>query len=104
MLAEMKCDRMEACRIIDMRQYGDIGIQKAVLRFVKGIRGKRLSPVSKKQIHAWLFNTPAEAVDDAIAALVFQGKVTAASRGFNRSGRNNATRQHVYEAIDDTDA
>lgn len=99
----MKCDRADLSRILDLRQcYGEQGVKNAVYRFIRGIRGKRAVPVSKRQICEWLWKTPKDAIDDAVAALIYEGKITASPRGLRRPGRNNANLQHVYEVVDES--
>jgi hypothetical protein len=69
------------------------------LRFIRGIRGPRQAPVTRKQIGAWLFATPAEFVDTALCELIAEGKVTTAAIGGFRY-RNNKTRRAMgYEVV-----
>ena len=68
------------------------------LRFIRGIRGPRQAPVTRKQIGAWLFATPAEFVDAALVELIEEGKITAGYLSL-RNGRNTAKRAIGYEAL-----
>jgi hypothetical protein len=69
------------------------------LRFIRGVRGPRQAPVTRKQIGAWLFATPAEFVDAALVELIAEGKVTTVRTGGARY-RNNATRRPMaYEVV-----
>jgi hypothetical protein len=72
-------------------------VHAEVLRFVRGIRGPRLFPVTRKQVCAWCSRTPSEVVEAALDDLVAEGKVSA---GFNSLRRGNTAKRAVgYEVV-----
>ena len=70
-------------------------VHAEVLRFVRGIRGKRANHVTRAQIGKWLSRTPAEAVDVAMADLIAEGKVITVMLSL-RTPRNAAKRAIGY--------
>ena len=69
------------------------------LRFIRGIRGPRQSPVTRKQIGEWLFATPAEHVDAALVELIAEGKITTVRMGGARYRNNKTARPMGYEVV-----
>lgn len=79
----MHCDRTQMARIVDLSQTGHPdSVKTEVLRFICGINGPRASAVTRKQIGRWLARTPAEAVTNALAALVTERKVLIAGKRY----------------------
>ncbi len=96
----MNCDHTYSETILDLTKVGQPrAVHAATLKFIRGLRRRRQNPVTKRQIQKWLRRTPPAAIDDALADLIFEGKV-AACRNWLRDGRNNSARGHVYEATE----
>lgn len=72
-------------------------VHAEILRFVRGVRGPRQNPVSRKQIGQWLRRTPAQAIDAALATLVAEGRISVGVLSL-RTPRNAHKRAIGYEA------
>lgn len=92
----MKCDRTYTETIVDLTKAGHPrAVHSAALRFIRGIRGPRANPVTRKQIGQWLRRTPAEAVDAALVDLITEGKIAAGPLSL-RTARNSGKRATGY--------
>jgi hypothetical protein len=91
----MKCSTSDR-PLFDLSQHPNPrALPVAILRFIRGVRGPRNVPVTRKQIGVWLRATPAAAVDAALLDLATEGKIT--SRYNSLRGRNAERRAIVYE-------
>lgn len=70
--------------------------QRAIVRFVKGIRGPRQSPVTAAQIVRWFGATPADFVKAQIDAALLAGRIRIAPRSLGSTRRPSGA--YVYEA------
>lgn len=95
----MNCDRTYSETILDLTKVGHPrAVHAAAVRFIRGIRGPRENPVTRKQIGTWLRRTPAEAVDAALLDLVAEGKISAGPLSL-RTNSNRARRAHGYSVV-----
>ena len=90
----MHCDTSTR-PVLDVTLYGPRACRAEVLRFIKGIRGRRENPVTRKEIGKWLARTPAEAIDAALVELIAEGKVMAGPLSL-RTPSNSHRRAHGY--------
>lgn len=70
--------------------------QAEIVRFVRGIRRPRSSPVTAKQIAQWLRATPEHFVQQQIDAALLAGRIRISPRSLGSTRR--ATGSYVYEA------
>ncbi len=90
----MHCDTSSR-PVLDVTLYGPRACRAEVLRFIKGIRGPRENPVTRKQIGQWLHRTPADAIDAALLGLIAEGKIMAGPLSL-RTPSNSHRRAHGY--------
>lgn len=69
--------------------------QNEIVRFVKGIRGRRSNPVSARQIKKWLRHTPSDFVDEQITAACADGRICIRQKSLSSGRRFNGA--YVYE-------
>ncbi len=96
----MRCARTHFSRMIDYSANnltfdGAAALQKQIVRFVEGIRGRRENPVTGRQIDKWFRNTPKNFVDDQLFAVCADGRVRACMRSLSSGRRWNGV--SVYE-------
>jgi hypothetical protein len=91
----MHCDTSSRPRVDLTKVAHPRAVHVAVLNFIKGVRGPRNVPVTRKQIGQWLAFTPAQAVDVALCDLVADGSVYSAYNSLRY--RNTARRSIVYQ-------
>lgn len=65
------------------------GCKAQILKFVRGIRGDRKNPVSRKQIANWLPGTPPDFVDECLIELLADGKVEIVRNSLSSGRRFN---------------
>lgn len=70
--------------------------QSEIVRFVRGIRGPRKTPVASAHIVRWFRATPAEFVQTQIDAALLAGRIRICPR--NLSSTRRAKGAYVYEA------
>ena len=70
--------------------------QNEIVRFVRGIRGPRKTPVTAKQICQWFKVTPEAFVEIQIAAACAAGKINIRRRSLSSGRKFNGG--YVYEA------
>lgn len=75
----MRTDRTPMCRMIDfsgpLTFDGSAALKRRIVDYIKGVRGPRRQPVTKKQIIAWFRSTPSEFVEAHLGELLDAGKV-----------------------------
>lgn len=71
--------------------------QAEIVRFVRGIRGPRSTPVTAAQIKKWMRATPADFVDAQIDNALISGKIRILPRSLGSTRR--ASGGYVYEAV-----
>ncbi|WP_420584884.1 hypothetical protein [Ruegeria sp.] len=69
--------------------------QCEIVRFVRGVRGPRKSPVTATQIKKWLRATPDEFVEEQIDAACAAGKIIIRRKSLSSGRRFNGS--YVYE-------
>lgn len=70
--------------------------QREIVRFVRGVRGPRRSPVTAAQIVRWFRATPADFVQAQIDAALIAGRINISPRSLGSSRR--ASGAYVYTA------
>ena len=80
---------------------GDRCMQAAIVRFVRGYRGLRREPVTKRQIMRQFRATPSEFVEQGLLEVVTSGRVRCLSRSLGSRRRANGV--SVYELPDETE-
>lgn len=68
-----------------------------IVRFVRGLRGDRLTPVTRRQIASRFRGTASEFVQDTIDSAHGQGLIHLCNNALRQTGRNNATLLYYYE-------
>ena len=96
----MRCSTMDASRIItyhadNLRCDGTAALQKQIVRYVAGIRGKRQSPVTEAQILRWFRGTEPDFIRAQLTALCIAGRIRICQRSL--SSRRRANGGYVYE-------
>jgi hypothetical protein len=91
----MNCDTSTR-PVLNVTLYGPRACRAEVLRFIRGIRGRRENPVTRAQIGKWLFRTPADAIDAALLELVAEGVITCGALSL-RTPSNSHRRAYGYE-------
>lgn len=66
-----------------------------IVRFVRGIRGPRRTPVTATQIRKWMRATPEEFVDAQIDKALISGKIRITPRSLGSTRRSSGA--YVYE-------
>jgi len=56
-------------------------MRRQIVRFVGGVRGERKGEVTQKQIFAWFFGTPRDAVNRGILDAIAENEIEAGARG-----------------------
>ncbi|WP_171232195.1 hypothetical protein [Ruegeria sp. HKCCA4812] len=77
---------------------GAVACQCEIVRFVRGVRGPRKSPVTATQIKKWLRATPDEFVEAQIDAALSAGKITIRRKSLSSGRRYGGS--YVYEVGD----
>lgn len=70
--------------------------QREIVRFVRGVRGRRQSPVTAAQIVRWFRATPADFVQAQIDATLIAGRINISPRSLGSNRR--ASGAYVYTA------
>lgn len=73
----MASSRTDYSRNIDYYGVKDAraSMQRALVRFIGGIKGPRENPVTTKQVLAWFHGTPAEFVKEALFDATMAGEI-----------------------------
>lgn len=93
---------MQTAHAIDYSQPGMKGdgaraCQNEVVRFVRGVRRPRSTPVTSAQIKRWFRHTPADFVDAQIDAALIAGRIRITPKSLGSTRR--ASGAYVYEAV-----
>lgn len=93
----MHCDTSTR-PIFDLTQYkAPRALHGELVRYIRGVRGPRQNPVTRRQIGDWCSRTPAAAIDAALAELIAEGKITTVRIGGTRYRNNRTHRPMGYE-------